>query len=407
MDDKDKNFEKDLVNNLDQQRAEMAAGAEIEEIQEQRMAERQEETVATGVEREAEAAAGARMEEQVAKIGPMNGTQAENGVETAGRRPMSEAEAKALLMEETQKTERKLAKAHKNNQKIAIIAVIIAVVLCVAGVVLALVIGNRTEEDKGGDKGQIETPVADEDEKKPDGEPEESKDEIVAMSVDDPLVQRLYGNFFAIGEIFDGWWGFYTDGGVKDGKISLEKMLALAGANFRNNACVGDYEYGNGGKIENDCSAGEDVRQKVAEMFGVDIQLSDGDKMGDFCGGKIYVAENDEFYQVGNGCGGASSMRLVRVLEKAEGRGNEIDLFEKVLIFDTQEYYQVGIGDVKGERVGEYSIPDDVLGDSEKYNEWLTQNEINLTDRYGSEFKWIFMKNESGDYIFTGLERVE
>ncbi len=401
MDDKDKNFEKDLVNNLDQQRAEMAAGAEIEAIQEQRAAEWQEETVATGMEREAEAAAGARVEEQVAKIGPMNGTQAENGGETAGRRPMSEAEAKALLMEETQKTEQKLAKAHKNNQKIAIIAVIIAVVLCVAGVVLALVIGNRTEEDKGGDKGQIGTPVADEDEKKPDGESEEPKDEIVAMSVDDPLVQRLYGNFVNVGGAYSSTLDFYTDKNVQNGKVDKMMMLDIALGNSaqRGKDCKAKHYVESGTQSYEvgemfGCREGKEARDKVQEIFGTVIELDDGDKTGEYCGAWMYDAQNDEFYVPSLGCGGSCLYALTRELTGAERYKNNIYLYETAYGGSC-----LNLTTVDGTVIAEAKLDD---------NGSIVENvDVNDYRDKLEQFRWTFTKNESGEYIFTGLERVK
>ena len=43
----------------------------------------------------------------------------------------------------------------------------------------------------------------------------------------------------------------------------------------------------------------------------------------------------------------------------------------------------------------------------EEYNAWLAENERNLTNEYGDEFKWTFKKNEAGNYVFAGLEKVQ
>lgn len=332
---------------------------------------------------------------------------------------ITEAEARAMLVEDNARAKEALKKANSRGKKTLAVVIVVAVLLVVAGVVTSIILGGMRKSDgagsgngnkqegNGGNAAVVEKP-----EEKP------SEPEVVELSLDDEVVQRVYGNFQGIARLFDGWWEFYVDDGVKNGEISQEKMLLLAGANYPEGTCVGYYEYGNGGVVTYECVSGEVIRQKVAEMFGQEIILTEGDKLGSFCAGKPYNVANDEFFQAGNGCGGTSPISMERVLMKAERKGDEMVLYEKVLMFDEMAYYTVGETEiireaggfelgVAGEKLGEYTVPEDVLGRGyEVYHSWLEEKEASLAREYGTQFKWTFERDAEGNYVFKGLERV-
>lgn len=336
---------------------------------------------------------------------------------TVGR-GITEAQARAMLIEDNQRAKAEAKKDGGRRRKVLVAVIVLAVLLIGIGVAASVILGGMRKSDgegsgngdkqegNGGNSAMVE---------KPEEKPEEGP---VELSLDDELVQRIYGNFSVIPALFDGWWEFYVDEGVKKGEISREHMLRLAGANLWNSPCTGDYEYANGGKVENECASGEAVRAKIEEMFGERLELTADDKLRSFCGGMIYEVANDEFFQTGNGCGGTSPISMERVLMKAERKGDEIVLYEKVLMFNGMAYYTVGETEivrqageyeleVAGEKIGEYTVPEDVLDrGSEFYRAWLAENTANLAKEYGTLFKWTFEKNGEGNYVFRGLERV-
>jgi len=358
----------------------------------------------------------------------VNGNDTENGISISGNGPVghgegqeeasrvgvgydsgsdekrSETAENGLRNENENNYQNVFAKPLQKHQKRmnGIAVAVIVVTLAIAGVAGVLVwdaLRQSTQEPVETDKPAVSEVV----------EGEEKPEEPMAeeISIEEPVVQRVYGNFGRIEEIFDGWWDFYIDEGVRNGEISREHMLLLAASSGLGNACVGNYEYTTGGKVENACVLGEEVRRKVAEMFGQNIELTEDDKIGSLCGGMIYDVQGDEFHRVGNGCGGGSSSSMGRVLEKAEVSADELYLYEKALLFDAQEYFHFGEDEIFGEKIGMYDFPYDESLGYEEYNKRLAEYKKSLTTEYGDEFKWTFRKNEEGNYIFAGLEKVQ
>lgn len=319
---------------------------------------------------------------------------------------ITEAEARAMLIEDNARAKEDLKKANAKGRKTLVVVIILAVVLIIAGIAVSVILGGRDKDgnnDKQEGNGENAAVV-----EKPE-EADESEAELVELSLDDEVVKRVYGNFQGIFREFTGWWSFYIDGGVRDGKIDQAKMLKLAGANVWGSPCIGNYEYTSGGRVENECASGEAVRQKVAEMFGEHLELVSNDKLHSFCGdGMVYDVTNDEFYQSGIGCGGYYTDKLVRVLEEAEKEGDRMYIYERVAIFsDSLEYFRIGDEGILGEKIGEYTVPDySTFQGPEDYNVWLEKNRNSLTLEYGDEFKWTFRLDEEGNYVFEGLEKV-
>ncbi len=376
MENKDKQFITGLENNLDEIKTEQAAGVQIEE----RLANV------------------TNTNEQAGQGTVAQGTQAANIANTAPAgdflTPAEEQAQKAQLAE----------KRGVNVPLIVLITIVVLALAAVAGMAATKLLGN--DEQKEPETSLGGGGAADEENEG------NNLTNVEELAVDDEVVQRLYGNVNGISELFDGWWGFYADG-VQNGIIDRDKMLLLAGGNLPMGTCIGEYEYGNGGNVIDGCISGEAVRQKVLEMFGKELELMEDDKIGAMCGGKQYDAVNDEFHQVDIGCGGASSLRLSRVLERAEKSGDDIYLYEKAMLFDELEYYHIaetssdGVAGLFGDKIGEYETPPyEDFESNDDYNEWLSSNERNLTSEYGDMFKWTFTKNAEGNYVFAGLERL-
>lgn len=376
MDEKNKNFGDSLLNNLEQQRDEVSAGVQIESNEAQMAANYNQMMGNNVAQQQAEIAAGADIEAAM-----------------QGRKPISEAEAKALLMEETHKTEKKLEKAHKDNRKVMIIVIIVAVVLCAAGLIFALVMGSKNEENG---KAENDLPVisAGEEAKEPDA----PEDKIVALDVNDALVQRLYGNFVHVGGSYSSTLDFYTDKNVQNGDVSKTMMLdiALGNSGQRGKDCRAEHYVESGSESYEvgevfGCRDGEEAREKIQETFGVAIELEDGDKTGEYCGAWMYDAQNDEFYVPSLGCGGSCLYGLTRELTGAEQDKNSIYLYETAYGGTCQS-----LAYVDGTLIAEV---DD--------GEWMTDSDIDAYRDQLEKFKWTFTKNESGEYVFTGLERVK
>lgn len=370
MDNKDKNFEKKLVQNIEEKRAEQEYGAEIEEKLESGQ-------VAETADRE---------------IPP----------ESERRyHPMSEEEAKRMLTEDARQTEANLKDMNSDKHKKTIIAVVIvAVVLCLGMLILALVLGNRGESgEQIGDNGGNQV------EEKPEEEPGEDKpvdNGIVEISVADERVRKVYDYFGILSGV--DMFGFYSDAAVRNGIVDNKYLVGVAFGNMEHSVCKMEKTDENLMKryakqladgmtltdlamaYDMGCYNGEELRKKSEEIFGKQANLE-----GEFpILGWVYSPEYDEVYSVpGMGSDGFGPGKgYLRGLYKAEESDSELLLYEVVaeiagpglICVDTGEYCE------------------------EEYEPTL-ENVVAHKEDF-ARYKWIFKKNTEGDYVFEKLERI-
>lgn len=340
---------------------------------------------------------GAKLEQNIAEKNAevAAGQQIEERLER--QQPISEAEARALMMEETRKTQQKLDKASKSNRKVLVIAVVVALVLCAAGAVLAIMMGNRTDETDKKPSDTTGVVEKDEEEERPEeGEkPEEPEVRLETLALDDVTVQEIYGNFQHVGVPWDRQWEFYVDENVKVGNPTRYMMLTLAMENLAKRKCDGSYQYAQNDTVIDltECYSGADMRAMAKEMFGKDLTLQNGDVAREICGGWTYDANHDEFHEVQVGCGGSWPAAIERALYLAETDGENIYLYEKALLHEELDIYHIGdVNQMKGELIKSNVMSDEIP---------------DLLLERGDKFKWTFTKDAEGNYVFAGLERLE
>ncbi len=320
---------------------------------------------------------------------------------------ITEAEARAMLIEDNARAKEDLKKANAKGRKTLVVVIILAVVLIIAGIAVSVILGGR-DKDGNNDKqeGNGENTVVVE---KPEGA-DESEAQLVELSLDDEVVKRLYGQF----EISPIQW-FYSDvrldGQVDEGlKEAAQLQMAL-------------------NQAEN--WSGEAVRVKYQEMFGEDILLTE-EKYGYLEEGVvgvptgmtfvIYEAETDEFVELegGTDAGGYKYLRRLERAEKTAMIGEDdvmrevIYLYERALTMNCRPDPQFDDG---GNQVGGGSVCN-VLAVMIPYEtsgivwsgdqEGLTDEEIlaEAKERNLGLVKWTFRKNAEGNYVFEGLEKV-
>ncbi len=346
----------------------------------------------------------------------LEGSRSENGISTSGDGAREGEKSQPMG---------NLNGWDKNPQKktfVGMMIVLMVVLLVAAGLVtfvfwwtkeLATEMTDRV--DSGGETVAVEEP-----EEKP-AEPETPK--VEELSLDDETVQRLYGNFESFWGINGfGFTQFYelingTDEQRKNAMIG-QILLNMQGEVCTNNS--------NTDMVR--CYDGDKVREGLGSLFGrQDIELTGLSEYGP-CGGGRYNAERDE-YELGFACGGSGPAQLKRWLYKAEVEGDNIyvyDLAENwAAEFTDDEYveflrnvhchtdaqWQCGSLEFDGKPGSLMNIPSDVVlvndSDERKYDESLKRvNFLEYADEL-DEYKWTFTKNDDGEYVFTGLEKIK
>lgn len=343
------------------------------------------------------------------------GAQIENTLEheakaANAKKPVSIEEAKMLLNDETRRLNQELKKTEQKNRKTFIIVIIVALILCAVGAAFALIMGSRHKDD---DQGTGNPPLGN----LVEDEPDITEPEIIALDVNNELVQELYQRFENAKNPWEGKWNFYIDEDVADGHPSRYMMLTLAKARLSNReqTCKGDYEFEyNDGTVVSltQCYSGDEMRQEIKEMFGEEMAFTEEDVAGTVCRGYHYNAENDEFHAVMSGCGGSWPASIVGKVVKAEEIGDVLYIYEKALMQETDGIYKISSDDkenLKGELIGYVADPDYdfTSGSYEEYNELVSKNIDKYLDNSGDTYKWIFAKSiPDGNYVFAGLEKL-
>lgn len=306
--------------------------------------------------------------------------------------PLLEDEAKALLIDETHKVEQNLQKANQKPHKTLMLVMIIAVAICIAGVAFALIMGAMRKDDQGdtdatGNNGQGVQAPADED------------TEISELGLDNPMVQKLYHNFDAVGKSYTDTMNFYAEDNINVSDVDKEMMLAIAlRASKVQGYCNGSSDYAAMDALydsHQDCYNAEIVRLKVNEIFGQDVELVDGDWAGKASCSWQYSSQHDEFYVPATGCGGTCFLTLNRTLDSAQRKGNQIYIYETVY----------------GENCeGIYHADGSVIAVNEYDDQGVLIGEIVQPANYKEQFdhyKWTFTRNTDGFYVFDSLEKID
>ncbi len=318
---------------------------------------------------------------------------------------ISEAEAKLLLIEETRKANQSLQAQEKKNRKTLVAVIVIAVVLCAAALVFALVIG-KGHEDSGvsnpspSQPTQPTTPVVD------DNTDTGPDSKLIALEIDDEQVRQLYNYFGALGTA--DLFGFY-DNAKSTGQPSNAYMTGVAMANIDHTTCkmpLSDEniqeryaEQIDAGSTVVDlstvnynmgCYRGEDLRAKTLEIFGKDISLKDGDKA--IISGWQYSSDYDELYSIAY-VGGNDGF--------GPGKGYLRGIYEAWQDPETDEIYL-------SEVVAEISGPSLICRDQTNCLGETTpsiENAVMNKDKFDN-YRWVFTKTPTGNYVFSELEKL-
>lgn len=356
----------------------------------------------------------------------------------------------------------------KDKKSKAWVVWLVTLGLLLVGVGVVVVIlqpWNRGEVSTEGTKPES---GLDSEEKSPveDGSDEDA--ELVKLSIDDELVQRLYqqvsgaGKYSTTGRYLDLWLKLAKTSEATDEYV---KYVALSNTDVTKCKVTGrsiviPSKHENGMAFtptqvdgEHACLSGADVRAKAQEIFGRDVKFAQNEAveyLGYFAP-FYYDAENDEFWQ-SIGYGGGIQTELDNILYRAEKDKERIYIYElmaqRCSVFAGQdgEYLDCAGGlpgsidddfaELRWFRInpdiydGDYaneswigsSIPEmtstefkelaDYMKDDklwgEAWEKFREQNRKNMLDHADlvSQFRWVFVKTPEGNYVFEKLERI-
>ena len=280
---------------------------------------------------------------------------------------------------------------NKTKKKVGLVVSVVVLVLALVGGVAWFVLADNTSQN--GTDGNTIGETSDNqrrEEKKPTDEPE-PKDEVVELSVNDELVQKLYQYFkHHIGYLT---YGFYSEDGGLSGNIDERLMTALA---FSNMDLPTIFLY----KTEHDlgCYDARPVRDMINKIFGKQIDFYDG--MGLLPGDYplyVYSAVDDAFCLKG---GFGSIVGVHHNLYKAEKDSTHIYLYVIGGRVDTRG------AEIESDYYGTVRPID--FNDTNEFLYHPTGNDETDILEYANElghFKWTFVWNGE-NYIFEKLERI-
>lgn len=337
---------------------------------------------------------------------------------------ITEAEARAMLVEDNARAKEDLKKANAKGRKTLMVVIILAVVLIIAGVAVSVILGGRgkdkdgnndKQEGNGGENAAV-VEKSEEGEKKPGEEPEE----LVELSLGDEAVKRAYEPF----RVYPGIMGF--------GFRTFYNRW-LEGQNVEN-MLIGQIAWSASDRI--DSADGETpgfyvdaeaLHDRFQEAFGYDFTDRTITDYG-FCGLIQYAAETNQYFQF-TGCGGSGPAYLNHWLYKAKRQGDYLFLYELVEVW-TAEFEDAGDGmtgdfirnkhchfdqecssvPLEGEELLDIGSEIVLVGDDYdgRYDSDQSVQAVNFRE-YVEELdmvKWTFRKNEEGNYVFEGLEKV-
>lgn len=300
---------------------------------------------------------------------------------------------------------------NKSKKKVGLIVSAVVLMLALVGGVMWFVPANNTSQSST-DRDVVGQPS--ESENKDDYENPadelEPKDEIIELSVDDELVQKLFNEFSSVAAPWSGQIAFYAQALDKNLNRQLVMNIAFLNVEEANGytaaRCKGNYMSAVNGyqRTATSCYSGEEMRQEIVKLFGFDYMFTENDKIviTQPCSWD-YNITNDEFYEFDAGCGGVPLSGLVRELYKAERDAARIYLYEMATYWSeessscgTKAVCRLGYG---GWNVKIDGLMSETIKQLEKLSEYPRANEI------FDKFKWTFIWNGE-NYVFEKLERV-
>lgn len=304
-----------------------------------------------------------------------------------------------------------LQKHQKRMNGIALAVIMVTLVLVgIAGVIVwdALQQGNQEPV-------KVDKPVVSEVGK--EEKPEEPKvDEVREISIEEPVVQEVYEKFKRFPGMYNlGFLGFYE--GINDEQKQNYTMINKAIFEVEPlESCRKQYsEY----DMEL-CYDVTEVNKKAKELFDRDVvATAASDSVFGSCSEYSIYSEDTEEYVVLTGCGGSGPLSLNRWLYKAETNGEELYLYDIATITDVafmetgeyagRLYYHTDDIHLKDENLIDLSLDknevlasdDDVLLEGQ-----VAVDPAQFADKLDM-YKWTFRKNDEGNYVFAGLEKVQ
>lgn len=316
------------------------------------------------------------------------------GSETAAQGPregVSEGEGDAPependFLKESEQKQAEMPGKEERKTKRSLMVLVLLLVLTVAAVAVWWFWGHREEEQRqDGSTGQVETGPSEE---------QKPETELVELSVDDELVQRLYGRFDAANAQVYLYPELFTD------EFAESAMAGLAAQNILPDQAEYDAEL---------------VKQKVKEIFGVDITFEDGDRVTVFSPGRShyeYSADDDKLYFVSVPSGG-SGPSTAHGLYKAEKSGEKLFLYDVVANYtpcyypDSEERKWAAGAFGVSLWLDDYTCNPEMLVDYIDESGKMPQSDLIEDKDKFSEFKWTFRQTEEGNYVFEEIEKIK
>lgn len=298
----------------------------------------------------------------------------------------------------------------KPKKPVLLIAIIAVLALALIGGIVWFVLANNGSGDGANGDGAREISAGKNDEGTGSETDPDPEDEIVELSLDDELVQKIFKEFAPITNPWDGETAFYAQ--ATSGNLSRQLVMniaftnILAIKNYVSDGCKGDYklDLANGEQwIITSCYSGEALRQEIAKLFGADYVFTENDALKPSCPYHYNIA-NDEFYQTTVGCGSLPLSGIMREPYKAERDTMRVYLYEMAAYWSQVDgSYNCDaevcrLGNEKWD-VAIDGLTVEELEQLEKLSEYPGANEI------FSKFKWTFVWNGE-NYIFEKLERI-
>lgn len=341
--------------------------------------------------------------------------------ETGAPVTMTEAEARAMLIEDNARVREDARKASRKKRRMVMLAIIGVILLVGVGILVTVMLGGMHKDGGTGGIGDYDKQEGNNSGAM--GEPSEEAEEQLDAEMLLALAQDLYGRFVGIYDPWDGTWAFRVDPAVQLGNPSRYMMLTTAAYNVKVTPCRGEHVITAGDMtyVEDECYAGEAMRQEIEKMYGQEMTFTADDVIGQVCGGRLYDPVSDEFYAAFKGCGGDWPQSIEGMIDEVEQVGDKIYIYEKALFWELDQLFHVGrdVEHLQGEYVAtvetDYSAESSVNWDDyEIWGDWcraMIAAHVGRAEQVfrenGDRFKWTFEKNGRGDYVFRGIERVE